>query len=120
MRGFQKMAIRPCASGFQTRIQVVRINRDRTMTMVVAGSEPIGNGMRVSHIDTARIEFKTRPFRVSNEAVLVDMQVHVAIKNYQWANVPLAIIGRVNKADRTTVQIEIGTRPDDPVLLVTD
>lgn len=98
------------------------VNRDRTMAMVVIGSEPIESGMRVvtSHIDSVRIEFKTRPFRESNQAVLVDTQVHGGVKNYQWANVPLAIVGRVDKADGTHVMVDIGTRPDDPVLLITD
>jgi aspartyl aminopeptidase len=98
------------------------VNRDRTMMMAVIGTEPIESGMRVvtSHIDAVRIEFKTRPFRESNQAVLVDTQVHGGIKNYQWANVPLAVIGRVDRADGSMLEIEIGTRPDDPVLLITD
>jgi aspartyl aminopeptidase len=92
------------------------------MMMAVIGTEPIESGMRVvtSHIDAVRIEFKTRPFRESNQAVLVDTQVHGGIKNYQWANVPLAVIGRVDRADGSMLEIEIGTRPDDPVLLITD
>jgi aspartyl aminopeptidase len=52
--------------------------------------------------------------------VLIDTQVHGGIKNYQWANVPLAIIGRVDKADGTTVRIDVGNDPADPVLLITD
>jgi len=98
------------------------VNRDRTMALVVVGSEPIESGMRIvtSHIDSVRIEFKTRPFRESNQAVLVDTQVHGGMKNYQWANVPLAIIGRVDKADGSSITIDVGTKPDDPVLLIAD
>jgi aspartyl aminopeptidase len=98
------------------------INRDRTIAMVVIGTEPIENGMRIvnTHIDSPRIEFKTRPFRESQQAVLIDTQVHGGIKNYQWANVPLAITGRVDKADGTTAWIEIGSAQGDPVLLITD
>jgi aspartyl aminopeptidase len=46
--------------------------------------------------------------------------VHGGLKNYQWVNVPLAITGRVDKADGTTVWIDVGNLPDDPVLLITD
>ena len=73
-----------------------------------------------THIDSPRIEFKAKPFRESQQAVLIDTQVHGGIKNYQWANVPLAITGRVDKADGTTAWIDIGNDPADPVLLISD
>jgi aspartyl aminopeptidase len=98
------------------------VNRDRTIALFVIGSEPITSGMRIvnTHIDSPRLEFKTRPFRERSEIVTVDAQVHGGIKNYQWGNVPLAIVGRVDKSDGSTVWIEVGTDPDDPVLLITD
>jgi aspartyl aminopeptidase len=98
------------------------INRDRTIVLFVVGTEPFENGLRIvnTHIDAPRIEFKTRPFRESQGAVLIDTQVHGGIKNYQWVNVPLAITGRVDKADGTTAWIDIGNAPGDPVLLITD
>ena len=121
-RGFKQWPSNSAASDLKAGSRWYAINRDRTMALVVVGSEPIENGMRIvtSHIDSVRIEFKARPFRESNLAVLVDTQVHGGIKNYQWANVPLAIIGRMDKADGTTVSIDIGNKPDDPVLLITD
>jgi aspartyl aminopeptidase len=98
------------------------VNRDRTLVLFVIGSEPLEQGLRIvnTHIDSPRIEFKTRPLRERSGIVTVDAQVHGSIKNYQWANVPLAMIGRVDKTDGTTVWIEVGTRPDDPILLITD
>jgi aspartyl aminopeptidase len=98
------------------------VNRDRTLVLFVIGSEPLEQGLRIvnTHIDSPRIEFKTRPLRERSGIVTVDAQVHGGIKNYQWANVPLAMIGRVDKTDGTTVWIEVGTAPDDPILLITD
>ncbi len=98
------------------------VNRDRTLVLFVIGSEPLEQGLRIvnTHIDSPRIEFKTRPLRERSGVVTVDAQVHGGIKNYQWANVPLAMIGRVDKTDGTTLWIEVGTRPDDPILLITD
>ena len=98
------------------------INRDRTIVLFVVGTEPIDSGMRIvnTHIDSPRIEFKTRPFRDSQQAALIDTQVHGSLKNYQWVNVPLAITGRVDTADGTTAWIDIGNAPGDPVLLITD
>ena len=98
------------------------VNRDRTLVLFIIGTEPIEDGLRIvnTHIDSPRIEFKTKPIRERNEVVTIDAQVHGGIKNYQWANVPLALIGRIDKTDGTTQWIEIGTRPDDPILLITD
>ena len=98
------------------------VNRDRTLVLFVIGLEPLDQGLRIvnTHIDSPRIEFKTRPLRERSGIVTVDAQVHGGIKNYQWANVPLAMIGRVDKPDGTTVWIEVGTQADDPILLITD
>jgi len=98
------------------------VNRDRTLVLFVVGTEPLEEGLRIvnTHIDSPRIEFKTRPLRERSGVVTVDAQVHGGIKNYQWANVPLAMIGRVDKTDGTTLWIEVGTQPDDPILLITD
>jgi aspartyl aminopeptidase len=110
------------AAGLPPGSRWYAINRDRTIVLFVVGSEPIESGMRIvnTHIDSPRIEFKTRPLRESQQAVLIDTQVHGSIKNYQWVNVPLAITGRVDKADGTTAWVDIGNAPGDPVLLITD
>ena len=98
------------------------VNRDRTLVLFIIGNEPIEDGLRIvnTHIDSPRIEFKTKPLRERNQVVTIDAQVHGGIKNYQWVNVPLALIGRIDKTDGTTQWIEIGTQPDDPILLITD
>ena len=110
------------AAGLKPGSRWYAVNRDRTIVLFVIGTEPLENGLRIvnTHIDSPRIEFKTKPFRESQQAVLVDTQVHGGIKNYQWANVPLAITGRVDKADGTTAWIDIGNDPADPVLLISD
>jgi len=98
------------------------VNRDRTLVLFVLGREPMTEGLKIinTHIDSPRIEFKTRPIRDRNGVVTVDAQVHGGIKNYQWVNVPLAVIGRVDKTDGSTLWIEVGLDPSDPVLLIPD
>ena len=110
------------AAGLKPGSRWYAVNRDRTIVLFVIGTEPLENGLRIvnTHIDSPRIEFKTKPFRESQQAVLIDTQVHGGIKNYQWANVPLAITGRVDKADGTTAWIDIGNDPSEPVLLISD
>jgi len=98
------------------------INRDRTLVLFIIGNTPMTNGIRIvnTHIDSPRIEFKTIPFRDRNGVVTIDTQVHGGIKNYQWVNIPLGIIGRIDKADGSTVWVEIGLDEEDPILLITD
>jgi aspartyl aminopeptidase len=110
------------AAGLKPGTRWYAINRDRTIVLFVVGTEPLENGLRIvnTHIDSPRIEFKAKPFRESQQAVLIDTQVHGGIKNYQWANVPLALTGRVDKADGTTAWIDVGNDPADPVLLISD
>src|SRR5688572_2049359 len=120
--GFRKWDSTTAAAGLKPGSRWYAVNRDRTIVLFVVGTEPLENGMRIvnTHIDSPRIEFKAKPFRESQQAVLIDTQVHGGIKNYQWANVPLAITGRVDKADGTTAWIEVGNDPADPVLLISD
>jgi len=120
--GFTKWDPDTAAASLEPGSRWYAVNRDRTIVLFVIGSEPVENGLRIvnTHIDSPRIEFKTKPFRESQQAVLIDTQVHGGIKNYQWVNVPLAITGRVDKADGTTTWIDIGNAPGDPVLLITD
>ena len=98
------------------------VNRDRTVVFFVIGTEPVERGMRIvnTHIDSPRLEPKTRPLRAKNGVILIDTMVAGGIKNYQWVNIPLAMTGRVDKADGETVWIEVGIDPNDPVLLITD
>jgi aspartyl aminopeptidase len=120
--GFKSWSPERSASDLTPGSRWYAVNRDRTLVLFIIGTEPIENGMRIvnTHIDSPRIEFKTKPFRERNGVVTIDSQVHGGIKTYQWVNVPLALIGRIDKTDGTTMWIEIGTKPDDPILLISD
>ncbi len=98
------------------------INRDRTITLVVMGSKPLTEGFRVvgAHIDSPRLELKGRPIYESEGFALFQTYRHGGIKNYQWVNLPLALVGHVDKKDGTRVSISIGLDPKDPVLLIPD
>ena len=121
-QGFRPWSAEVTAADMAPGSRWYAVNRDRTVVLFVVGRQPIRSGLRIvnTHIDSPRLEFKTRPLRERNGVVTVDSQVHGGIKNYQWANVPLAVIGRIDKTDGSTLWIEIGTAPDDPILLITD
>jgi aspartyl aminopeptidase len=73
-----------------------------------------------AHIDSPRLELKGRPLYSSGEFALFQTNYHGGIKNYQWTNIPLALMGRVDKKDGTTVQISVGLKADDPIFMIPD
>ncbi|MEE4279307.1 MAG: aminopeptidase 1 [Halieaceae bacterium] len=98
------------------------INRDRTITLMVIGSEPMSGGFRVvgAHIDSPRLELKGRPVYDKEGFALFQTYRHGGIKNYQWVNLPLALVGHVDRTDGSRQQISIGLEADDPVFVIPD
>ena len=82
----------------------------------------MSSGTRIvnTHNDSVHLELKPRPFRESADIALLDTIVHGSLKNYQWVNRPLALIGRVIRSDGTSVRVDIGHAPADPVLIIPD
>ena len=119
-RGFRRWD--PAAGKPSPGDRFYAVNRDRTIVLWVVGSEPLSSGMRLinSHIDSVRLETKPHPLRRRGQTATLDTLAHGGIKGYQWVNVPLALTGRVDRKDGSTVWIEVGLKPDDPVLIVPD
>ena len=99
-----------------------RNHRDRALTLIIGGEAPVASGVRIvaSHIDSPRLELKGRPVYGKSGFALFQTNYHGGIKTYQWTNIPLAIVGRVDKKDGSTVQVNIGLNEDDPIFMVTD
>ena len=98
------------------------VNRDRTITLIVIGKKPLEQGTRIvgAHIDAPRLELKGRPLFEKEKFAMFQTYIHGGIKTYQWVNIPLALVGRVDKKDGTTVNISVGFDENDPIFLVTD
>ena len=96
------------------------VNRDRTISLIVIGQEPLVEGFRIvgAHIDSPRLELKPRPVYGREEFALFQTNYHGGIKNYQWTSIPLALMGRVDKKDGTTVQISVGNKQGEPVFVI--
>ncbi len=97
-------------------------NRDRAVLLAVIGSEPVKAGTRMvaTHQDSPHIDLKARPV-VNRYGMAMLKTIHYGgIKNYQWANIPLALVGRVDTADGRTVDVAIGTKPGEPVFVIPD
>ena len=98
------------------------VNRGRSIVAFVVGVDPVVSGTRIvnTHNDSVRIELKPKPFRDSFDISMLDTTPHGGLKNYQWVNRPLALIGRVTRMDGTSVDVNIGHDPSDAVLMITD
>ncbi|EED33626.1 aspartyl aminopeptidase [gamma proteobacterium NOR5-3] len=98
------------------------VNRGRTITLFVVGSEPMVDGFRVvgAHVDSPRLELKGRPLYESEGFALFQTYRHGGIKNYQWVNLPLALVGHVDKKNGERVKISVGLSEDDPVFMIPD
>jgi aspartyl aminopeptidase len=89
---------------------------------MIIGDEEISSGMRVvgAHIDSPRLELKGKPLFSANEFALFQTNYHGGIKRYQWTNIPLALVGIIDKKDGTRVEVNVGLAPDDPILMIPD
>lgn len=98
------------------------VNRSRAMNLIVIGKKGLDQGVRIvgSHIDSPRIELKGRPLYEKEEFALFQTYIHGGIKNYQWVNIPLALVGHVDKKDGSRVKISVGLKAEDPILMVPD
>jgi aspartyl aminopeptidase len=98
------------------------VNRDRALSLIVIGKSDLKEGLNVvgAHIDSPRLELKARPLYEKENFALFQTNYHGGIKNYQWTNIPLALVGRVDKKDGSTIQINIGMDDDDPIFMIPD
>ena len=64
------------------------VNRDRAITLMVIGEEPLEQGTRIvgAHIDAPRLELKGRPLFEKQEFAMFQTYIHGGIKTYQWVS----------------------------------
>jgi len=96
--------------------------RDRAVILVVVGTDPITSGSRVigTHHDGPHIDLKARPIVSAGGYAMFKTIYYGGIKKYQWANRPLALVGRVDTTDGKRVDVSIGLKEGDPVFVIPD
>lgn len=99
-------------------------NRDRAVILAIVGSEPVLNGSRLvaAHHDSPHIGLKGRPViaGAGGNFALFKTAFYGGIKKYQWANLPLALVGRIDTSDGRAVEVSIGLNPGEPVFVIPD
>lgn len=94
----------------------------KMMALFHIGEKPLEEGMRIlgAHIDSPRLDIKQNPLYEDTGLAYLDTHYYGGVKKYQWVTIPLSIHGVVAKKDGTVVDVCIGEKEDDPVVLVSD
>lgn len=102
--------------------KVYSVNSKKGIMLAVIGSDDIENGVKLvgAHIDSPRIDLKSRPLFEDENMAWFKTQYYGGIKKYQWLAMPLAMHGTICKSDGTCVDVCIGEDDGDPVFTITD
>lgn len=94
----------------------------KSLILFHIGEKALENGMNIlgAHIDSPRIDIKQNPLYEDSGMAYLDTHYYGGIKKYQWVTIPLAIHGTVIKKDGTNIEIVIGEKEEDPVLVISD
>lgn len=99
--------------------KVYFINRHKNFAAFIVGKNPEYNILG-AHIDSPRIDIKQAALTENDDIAYFDTHYYGGIKKYQWVTIPLALHGVVCKPNGTTININIGDNPGDPVFCITD
>ncbi|MBU2548782.1 MAG: aminopeptidase [Proteobacteria bacterium] len=118
----EKAGFKPLDSDGRSGRRVYAAFMDKVMVLAVTGRRPSSEGLRliVSHIDAPRLDLKPRPLYEDVNLAFLKTHYYGGIKKYQWMSRPLALHGRVVKADGRMVDVVVGEDRDDPVLTISD
>ena len=102
--------------------KVYSVCMDKTVALFQIGKKKLEKGMNIlgAHIDSPRMDVKQNPLYESEEFAYLDTHYYGGIKKYQWVTLPLALHGVICKKDGSTVTVNIGDKPNDPVVGVSD
>lgn len=96
--------------------------KDKSVAMFIIGQESILSGMNIiaSHLDSPRLDLKPVPLYESDELALLKTHYYGGVKKYQWTAIPLSLHGRIIKKDGSIIDVVIGEKDEDPVLMISD
>lgn len=102
--------------------RIYQVSRGKLLVMAVMGQNPIVEGIRLvtSHVDSPRLDIKPNPLYEETGLALLKTHYYGGVKKYHWVARSLAMIGTMFTRQGQTVEVEIGLKPDDPVLTIPD
>ena len=102
--------------------KIVANNMGKGLALFVMGEKGLQDGMNIlgAHIDSPRLDLKQVPLYEDTQMAMLDTHYYGGVKKYQWVTLPMALHGVICKKDGTTVKVNIGDKPGDPVFGVSD
>ena len=101
--------------------RIVVNNMGKGLALFIVGEEPMESGMNIlgAHIDSPRLDLKQAPLY---EDLLYKTNFAMFDTHYSGGikTLPLALRGVICKKDGTTINVNIGDKPGDPVFGVSD
>ncbi len=97
-------------------------NRGKSVLLAHVGRQPLSEGAQIvaAHIDSPRLDLKPNPLYEESEMAFFKTHYYGGIRKYQWVTIPLELHGVVAKTDGSVVEVNIGSDPGDPRLVITD
>ena len=121
--GYQSLeAVLASGKALEAGAKVYAVCMGKMIALFQMGQEPISKGMNIlgAHIDSPRIDIKQNPLYENEDFAYLDTHYYGGIKKYQWVAQPMAIHGVVAKKDGSVVDVVVGEKDTDPILVITD
>lgn len=119
--GFKAWPDKMPEGGLKPGDKFYRNNRDRSISMIVVGKDPMETGFKLAgaHIDSPHIMLKPKPVQDAPGGFSIfKTMVHGGIKEHQWTQRNLALVGLVAKPGGEVIEVNIGNKPGEPVLFI--
>ncbi len=102
--------------------RIYKVSRSKLLVLAVLGQKPMTEGIRLvtSHVDSPRLDIKPNPLYEETGLALLKTHYYGGVKKYHWVARSLAMIGTMFTRQGKTVEVEIGLKPNDPVLTIPD
>ena len=104
------------------RKPLFKVFRGKSIALMKPGKASVERGFRlnISHIDAPRLDLKQNPLYEEVDLSFLKTHYYGGIKKFHWLARPLAIHGRIVKADGTALDLAVGDEENDPVFTVLD
>lgn len=99
-----------------------QIHRNKCIALACPGKTPLSRGARIvgAHIDSPRLDLKQNPLYEQEELAFLKTHYYGGIRKHQWLARPLALHGRIVKANGEVLDLCIGESDGDPVFTIAD
>ena len=96
--------------------------KNKSIILSTIGDSQLSNGTCIvaSHVDSPRIDLKTKPLYSDSELAMFKTHYYGGIKKHHWITIPLALHGVIAGKNEKVIEVIIGEPSDDTTFCITD